>query len=329
MAGVGRHEEPGQNRDTRPDPADYDPGVSLAILHREPGVDPVGAGQAIWRTCLREVAFVDDAAASRRAVMSVAGGQRLEDGAAYQLLLEILCGLQSPMIGETQVLGQFKAFLGSVAETDHAWIGRVGQRLLADARDVRTKHLQGLGSRSYGSAVRRDLSDVAHAVVIGTGKLAREVLPFLGDEGRTVDQWGRTHAAGIDDVAGTQTTSDALPRVTCRHLDTVGESDEAPVVTAPVAIVVAAPVSAEVVEAVARRYPGLVRVIDLRADVGERALNIGAEVISLQDLFARMHDQQASALPRIEAARNDIARRTRQYELRDELRPFGWDDLCA
>jgi glutamyl-tRNA reductase len=284
--------------------------VSLAILHREPGLTPLSGREAVWRTCLREVAFVDFIGAT-----AASPGQRLEEGAAYHLLLEILCGLQSPMLGETQVLGQFKAFLGSIDE-EHAWIRRVGQRLLTDARDVRTKHLQGLGSRSYGSAVRRDLADVSHAVVIGTGKLAGEVLPFVADDGRSVDQWGR---ADIGDA-------ETLARVTYRRLDTVGN---APMVQAATAIIVAAPVSADVIEAVASRYPRLRRVIDLRAEVGERPLAVGCEVVALQNLFARMHDQHASALPRIDAARKDIAWRTRQYELRDELRPFGWDDLCA
>jgi glutamyl-tRNA reductase len=282
--------------------------VSLAIVHREPGVAPLSSREAVWRTCLREVAFVDTTTAASL-------GQRLEEGAAYHLLLEILCGLRSPMLGETQVLGQFKAFLGSIDE-EHAWIRRIGQRLLTDARDVRTKHLQGLGSRSYGSAVRRDLDDVSHAVVIGTGKLAGEVLPFLADDGRSVDQWGRADAGDVEILAGAR----------YRRLDTAGSAPMAHVATA---IIVAAPVSAEVIEAVATRYPQLRRVIDLRADVGGRPLAVGCEVVALEDLFARMHDQHASALPRIDAARKDIAWRTRQYELRDELRPFGWDDLCA
>jgi glutamyl-tRNA reductase len=288
--------------------------VPLAILHREPGTEPVRDNDAIWRTCLREVQFLDEPL-SHQPVTHGRSGQRLEEGAAYHLLLEILCGLQSPMIGETQVLGQFKSFLGSVAD-EHAWLSRVGQRLLTDARDVRTRHLQGLGSRSYGSAVRRDLADVTHAVVIGTGKLAGEVLPFLTDDGRTVDQWGRAAAQDVETTSG----------VTYRRLDTL---PDARVVDAPTAIVVAAPVSPDVVEAVARRYTNLRRVIVLRAVVGDRPLALACEVVALQDLFARMHDQHASALPRIAAARKDIAWRTRQYELRDELRPFGWDDLCA
>jgi glutamyl-tRNA reductase len=291
--------------------------VSLAILHREPGVEPIAQGEPVWRTCLREVEFVDTMSLNRARERSLAG-QRLEEGAAYHLLLEILCGLQSPMVGETQVLGQFKAFLSGV-DPGHAWLGRVGQRLLTDARDVRTRHLQGLGSRSYGSAVRRDLADVSHAVVIGTGKLAHEVLPFLADDGRSVDQWGRAEAGDIDEIDG----------AAYRRLQDLADAGAAPLKDRPTAIIVAAPVTPDVIEAVASRYPRLQRVIDLRADVGERALAVPAEVIALRDLFARMHDEHAAALTQIEAARKDIAWRTRQYELRDELRPFGWDDLCA
>ena len=94
------------------------------------------------------------------------------------------------MLGETQVMGQFKTFLASLSR-ELSWLNRLGQRLLTDAREIRTQHLQGLGSRSYGSAVRRYLSTTQHAVLVGTGKLAQEVLPFLTDDGRAVDQWGR------------------------------------------------------------------------------------------------------------------------------------------
>src|SRR5215469_12297494 len=33
-------------------PGTYDRPVPLAILHREPGTDPIRADQAVWRTCL-------------------------------------------------------------------------------------------------------------------------------------------------------------------------------------------------------------------------------------------------------------------------------------
>ena len=74
--------------------------MALAVVNREPGVEAVLAGAPVWRTCLREVVFAedpDDIATARQ------GGKPVEEGDAYRLLLEILCGLQSPKIGRAHV----------------------------------------------------------------------------------------------------------------------------------------------------------------------------------------------------------------------------------
>lgn len=286
--------------------------MPLAIEHREPGTGQIPAGAPIWRTCLREVSFANDGSVDVAPLADTA--RRLTEGDAYELLLEILCGLRSPMLGETQVLGQFKVFLGSLGAGDD-WLKRLGQRLLADAREIRTTHLQGLGSRSYGSAVRRHLAGCRRAVLIGTGKLADEVLPFLADEGRAVDQWSRRDDAGTS-VAGVKSW-------------VVDRAGDAPIVEDVSVLVIAAPIPSGGVERVAARYPGLTRVIDLRAEL-DRPLRLSSvSVVTLQDLFAQMSAASAFATRHVDAARADIVRRSRGYELREELRPFGWDDLCA
>ncbi len=311
--------------------------MALAIVNREPGTLQVGPGTPVWRTCLREVTFADD-------IDDVAGSHAdarpLVEGEAYRLLLEILCGLQSPLLGETQVMGQFKTFLASLGR-EQSWLNRLGQRLLADAREIRTQHLQGLGSRSYGSAVRRYLSTAEHVVLVGTGKLAQEVLPFLTDEGRSVDQWGRT----------TETSNAPAPLASARLGDTTARSngreggcdvgtstftyrllDSVDTFAGPdvtTALVIAAPVPSEIIDRVAACYGSLCCVIDLRGELGSAPLHVNVPVISLQDLFARMTATHGSAARHVEAARVEIASRSRRYELRDELRPFGWDDLCA
>ncbi len=289
--------------------------MSFAIVNREPGAQSVPPGTPVWRTCLREVVFAEDADGIRRAHD---GPRPVMEGDAYRLVLEILCGLQSPMLGETQVMGQFKAFLSSLGRED-AWLTRLGQRLLADAREIRARHLQGLGSRSYGSAVRRYLTDIRHAVLIGTGKLAQEVLPFLADSSRSVDQWGRTAETPSADAAL------AAP-FAYRLLDGVvtfaGSSD-------PTALVIAAPVPSAIIDRVAACYGGLRCVIDLRGELDGEPLRTPVPVVTLQDLFAQMRATHGSAARRVEAARAEIQSRSRRYELRDELRPFGWDDLCA
>ena len=292
--------------------------MALEIVHGEPGNALIPPGAATWRTCLREIAFFDQCQPAGRSDrgQSAVTPHCLTDGDAYRLLLEVLCGLQSPMVGETQVMGQFKAFLAAL-DGEHAWLGRLGQRLLGDAREVRTRYLQGLGSRSYGSAVRRHLTGCRHAVLIGTGKLAQEVLPFLADEGRTVDHWGRREEAAT-----------SISGVTFRTLDRIDIDDER--VSAPaVVLVIAAPVASDVVGRIAARYGSLQSVIDLRAELTHGPLDVGVPVVTLQDLFAQMDAANVFASRHVEAARADIARRSRLFEFRDELRPFGWDDLCA
>jgi len=287
--------------------------VPFAIVNRPVGEMPVEAAVPVWRTCLRQVTFAD-------AVEDLAGvdqSQPLVEGDAYRTLLEILCGLQSPMLGETQVLGQFKTFLASLG-ADQAWLNRLGQRLLTDAREIRTRHLQGLGSRSYGSAVRRYLAGCEHAVLIGTGKLAQEVLPFLSDDGRTVEQWGRGPEGRASSADRGQITYCLL-----------NEVDARPASTRPAALIVAAPVTSDVVDRVAAQYTGLQCVVDLRGELDSAPLHVAAPVVTLQDLFARMMAANGSALHQVDAARAEILSRSRRFELRDELRPFGWHDLCA
>lgn len=286
--------------------------MALAIVNREPGIQPVTSGTPVWRTCLREVRFGEDPD-------EFDGGTPLVEGDAYRLLLEILCGLQSPMIGETQVLGQFKTFLSSLGR-EHAWLNRLGQRLLADAREIRTHHLQGLGSRSYGSAVRRYLSNVQHAVLIGTGKLAQEVLPFLGDDGRSVDQWGRT---AEDPSSKLEVRSSKFRYRLLESVDTFSSP------SVPTAIVIAAPVPSDLIDRVAACYGGLLCVVDLRGELDSAPLRVTVPIITLHDLFAEMRAMNGSAARHVDAAQSDILSRSRRYELRDELRPFGWDDLCA
>ena len=184
----------------------------------------------------------------------------LVDGRAYRLLLEILCGLQSPMIGETQVVAQFKGFLAGLPQ-EHAWIRRTGQRLLADARQVRTAHLQGLGSRSYGSAVRRCIGPSETPVLIGTGKLAADILPYVAETGRTVHQWGR--APTFAEAMAGRPLVQTLPGVCYRTLESL---DSFPGTDAPAVVVVAAPAPSSTIARVAAAYRGLTRVVDLRAE---------------------------------------------------------------
>ena len=108
------------------------------------------------------------------------------DEDAYALLLEIVCGLRSPLLGETEVQAQFKQFLSSLDPADDAWLRRLGQRVLTDAKQIRSHHLQGFGAHSYGQLALRHTARAERLVVVGAGALARDVLAHARDA-KTID----------------------------------------------------------------------------------------------------------------------------------------------
>ena len=141
-----------------------------------------------WETCLRKIAFGQ---AEHLDELEMREGDQIFRGTeAYRLCLEIICGLHSPLVGETEVLGQFKGAVevGSLPATP--WgveMKRFVRALLEDAKRIRATHLAGLGSQSYGSLLRRELKANPVIHILGGGHLTGEILPWLcKDQSRTV-----------------------------------------------------------------------------------------------------------------------------------------------
>jgi glutamyl-tRNA reductase len=281
--------------------------MEFSVLQWVPGQGPAEAGGIVWRTCLREIAFV---AAGSPLPDSV---EAFHDEAAYAHLLTVICGLGSPILGETEVMAQFKAFAGTLP-AEHAGLREVTERLLLDARTVRARHLTGLGSRSYGSAVRRHIKQFDRVAVIGTGMLAQEILPFLPGENRMVDLWGRRESPAW------------LPAgAAYRRLD----DSTRQVLDGRTAIVVAAPLTAAQVDSLRRYYADPALVIDLRAEGRTDPLSPVSTVITLDDVFAEMQAAAATSDQKAAAARETIRQCARTFVTRAKLNPSGWHDLCA
>ena len=277
---------------------------SVAQLPSGTGGWPASA--IVWRTCVREIAFVEPGSA----VPSGARVLRNED--AYAHLLAVICGLDSPMVGETEVLHQFKLFAANIPD-DHTAFREVGRQLMADARAVRSRHLIGLGSRSYGSVVRRYVADSACVAVAGTGMLAREIVPFVVRPDRQVDVWGRRpECDGFD--AG----------VTYRRLDAATG-----VIDGAVSIVIAAPLSSGQIARLARAYRDVTVLIDLRAEASQDPPPPVAPIVTLADVFATVEQATLSTATRVASATDDIRRCAKAFTTRAKLNPSGWHDLCA
>lgn len=280
--------------------------MELSVVQSAPGQGAT-VGGVVWRTCLREIAFVEN-------VTVIPGaGAALQDEAAYIHILEVICGLDSPIIGETEVMSQFKAFVAALP-ADHATLRLICERLLVDARVVRARHLTGLGSRSYGSAVRRHVRDFPRVALIGTGMLAQDILPFLQDEGRIVDLWGRRESIEWP-AAGATYRQIAV----AEGLELGGRT----------AMVVAAPIAAADIARLQQCYLDVALLVDLRGEARLDPPPPIASRVTLDDVFAEMQAATAATEHRAAAAREEIRRCAQAFVTRAKLNPSGWHDLCA
>ena len=106
----------------------------------------------------------------------------LESGEeAYLFLLETICGLKSKLIGENEIVGQFKEayqiYSQSTLKDNRLLL--ILEKLFKDAKDIRTQYLIGISQKTYASLTRRHLIQKAkakHIVVIGSGALAEDLI---------------------------------------------------------------------------------------------------------------------------------------------------------
>ena len=267
----------------------------LAILHRRKPATFAGTEYPVWETCLRSLVF------THPGHVAAPGDEFFVGHEAYRFLLEIVCGLHSPITGETEVMGQFKIFAQTWTNLEPRRISLV-QRLLNDAKTLRARYLSNLGTQSYGSWLRKNM--VASRIhVIGAGHLAQEILPYLEKQATvTIHTRRPTNARVHADVRGLSE----------------GAFDEG-------ALVIAAPLSAaEITTWLNGRVPK--QIFDLRDN---SATDVVAGATSLDAIFKHIEQTKERLIPVIEVIRTEIAERAARLAALEKVRPQGWDDLCA
>jgi glutamyl-tRNA reductase len=270
----------------------------LRIVHRLKPSTFAGTHEApVWATCLRSLAFGGKAEE---------GDELYVQEAAYQFLLEVVCGLKSPIVGETEVFGQFKTFSQEWIKLEPKRAALV-QRLLSDAKAIRSEHLTGMGVQSYGSWVRSKLTQT-RVHFLGGGQLVREIYPYLEKQERDLVLHLRDLYKGSNFTAPSHS------------LDERAFDDGA--------LIIAAPLSAREIEAwLAGRTPK--QVIDLRDNSSTDKVQLKTKVHLLSDIFAEIEKTKARLQPRLETVQREIRERAEKLASQSQLRPQGWDDLCA
>jgi glutamyl-tRNA reductase len=287
--------------------------VALTLINQLRGHASLPAGATTWKTCMREVSFVDSVPG---APQNLEGA--LRDEHAYAVLVEIVSGLRSPLIGETEVQAQFKAFLDALDPVTHGWLRRLGQHVLGDVKRIRTRHLQHVGAHSYGRLAARHVT-ARHVAVIGAGALARDVVTVL-DQHTHADVWRRR--PDVETASWTHGCHLDLFLIADAQTETIRR-------TPPTTVVIAAPVSAGDLLAILACYPHVTEVIDLRAEDESTPLDRPVPRFTLADLLADAEARTLTGVASVIAARREIRNLAQAYARREELHPSGWDDLCA
>lgn len=104
---------------------------------------------------------------------------------AYEFLLETICGLKSRILGENEIVHQFKEAYTRFLKTNNPnrHVQNILEKLFKDAKNIRTKHLRELGLQTYAGIVRKILIDQlagtsydTPVLILGSGQLAQDII---------------------------------------------------------------------------------------------------------------------------------------------------------
>jgi glutamyl-tRNA reductase len=296
----------------------------LVIINQPSGAEdnlPTALHGLQWKTCLRRISLLNQAESKAVAPAAATQSEFYRGKDAYSFLLEVVCGLRSPLVGETAVMGQFKEFCSQARFPQTSWgafLRKFTSDLLVDAKRVRHQHLEGMGSQSYGGLVRQHLKNVPATLVLGAGQLAQEILPWLaGKTEVTVFYRHRTRAEGL---------LEEYPQI---HLNQFSMADNIED-NRETALIIAAPLSAaEIEEWISLQTTSFVKALDLRGEAESDPVSASFPVVRLSELFAALKDDRPKLAARVCAARHEIKQAAHRLTQQAQFRPFGWEDLCA
>lgn len=250
-------------------------------------------GLARWTTCVRSLLIGSTQAETGQNHDHVYRGAE-----ATQFLTNIVAGLESPMLGETEVHGQFKDFLGEMESQlpSELFVELMSVHFLA--RKVRSDYLRNLGCQSYGSFARKKMKEMRSLTILGAGQLAAEILPWLVKNRTEVNVVSRT--------------PEAVPNIfrEYNNVNVVGYN-EVPDLTQ--GLIITAPLESEdILSFFSGDKPQLT--LDFRAESRHDPLNSRFNSIALDDVFGEIESQKAQVEAQVQKAKSFIEESSRNLE---------------
>lgn len=256
---------------------------------------------------------------------------------AYAFLLEIICGLHSPIIGETEVMGQFRASLKEFHSQESDSLHSFFQSLLTDAKKIRTEHLTNMGAQSYGSICRKELEGFQSVHLLGAGKLTQDLLPWFVEFAEV-----QIYCRNLSRSAHFKET---FPKVEIfnwmreTEIETF-KSQNIKNILGEEALVIAATITNDELKEWLNHHPHcFTKVIDLRGEYSftqELLSNLKysaheVQVITLDQLFKSVESNQNEMLLKVKTIKEEIQQIAQKAHSKHQTiyRPLGWDEICA
>jgi hypothetical protein len=245
---------------------------------------------------------------------------------AYRFLLRVSTGLESQIVGETDIFGQLKEAWRKME--DDTELGALMQRVFEDTKDIRSRYLQNLGGASYGSLVRMMLKQSpGPTLVVGAGQLAQAVAPYLLDQelwifNRSAAKLADLHAELVARVEGS-----LAPRIRV-----ISEEEEAMAWRKAASVVVCIPMdAARDSERAAWRLGCEGPVIHLGGSREEAGVwNRLPTFEALDDLFALQKSQGDVRMTQVAQAARACDEKAKLRALGSSVTlPHGWEDLAV
>ena len=288
---------------------------NFQVLHKKTpsndGFNAVIDGFAMG-TCVRSIVF-RYAQGSQPSNIRALDYSFFEGHDAYEFVLKIICGLESPMIGETEIFGQFKEFLKNNRNDMPAALVSIMDNLARDAKRVRYEHLQNLGCTSYGSLLRKQLKDDEFSLVVaGSGSLAQDIFPWFSKSAAKISAFTRSPEKHQD-------LADSQANLSIENYRPLEKPKQ------PSILIIAAPLASDQIH----KFFNLnhfEKVYDLRSDSDSDHLGV-EHTVTLKALFEdlELHRKQAAKIK--ERAEKAVALKAHSIAMTEKPRPFGWDDL--
>jgi len=273
-----------------------------------------------FKTCLREIHFLSpgyltpDQLDCLNLIKQENPNLIYESESAFYFLIELLCGLKSHIIGETEIFGQFKKFYDQLdSDQKIKFLPQSSMKFIVESvKSIRDTHVRHWGAHSYGSLIRKLIKGHLCIDVLGFGHLAQEIQPWIAE---------KKVVFHVRDL--TKATHQAREKNLVVDLREHRDSDQFSDV-----VILAAPVTSDFC---VKRILNAQLVIDCRA-LDERTTSVKQHclcpVIELQDLFDSLDHERN----KLDMQKNEVQRLIQNfiYEFysRESHRPMGWYDLC-